>query len=64
MHRGLPWVGAVSAESVSGSSGPPPARESPPHTPRRSPRTRDRRWSRSPPTRSLHTHDDDATLSI
>ena len=44
--------------------GPPPTRESPPHTPRRSPRTRDRRWLRTPPTRSLHACDDDATLSI
>ena len=42
----------------------PPTRESPPHTPRRSPRTRDRRWLRTPPTRSLHACDDDATLSI
>ena len=40
--------------------GPPPARESPPRTPR----THDRRWSRSPPTRSLHACDDDATLSM
>ena len=43
--------------------GPPPAQESP-RTPRRSPRTRDRRRSLSPPTRSLHLCDDDATLSI
>ena len=44
--------------------GPPPTRESPPRTPRRSPQTHDRRWSRSPSTRSLHAYDDDATLSI
>ena len=42
----------------------PPTRESPPHTPRRSPRTRDHLWSLSPPTRSLHAYDNDATLSI
>ena len=50
MHRGLPWAGAVSAESVSGGSGTS-AQESPPRTPRRSPR-------------SLHACNDDATLSI
>ena len=44
--------------------GPPPARESSPRTPRRSPQTRDCQWSRSPPTRSLHAYDDDATLNI
>ena len=44
--------------------GPPPARESPPRTPRRSPRTRDHLRSLSPPTRSLHACNDDATLSI
>ena len=44
-------------------SGPPPVRESSPRTPRRSPQTSDHR-SRSPPTRSLHACDDDATFSI
>ena len=43
--------------------GPPPTRESPPRTPRRSPRTRARRWSRSLPTRSIYAcDDDDATI--
>ena len=60
MHQGLPWAGAMSAESVSGGSRASSYKGSPPHTPR----TRDRRWSRSPPTRSLHACDDDATLSI
>ena len=63
MHRGLPWAGTVSAASVVSGSKLPPSRGSP-RTPRRSSRTRDRRWSLSPPTRSLHACDDDATLSI
>ena len=46
------------------ASGPPPTQESPPRTPRKSSQTRDRRWSRSSPTRSLHACDHDATLSI
>ena len=42
--------------------GPPPTRESPPRTPRRSPRIHARRWSQSSPTRSLYACDDnDAT---
>ena len=61
MHRGLPWAGAVSAESVSGGSGTS-AQESPPRTPRRFPRTHARRWSQSPPTRSLYACDDDAII--
>ena len=44
--------------------GPPPTRGSPPRTLQLPPRTHDLRWSRSPPTRSLHACDDDATLSI
>ena len=44
--------------------GPPPTRGSPPRTPRSPPHTRDRRWSRSPPTHSLHACNGDATLSI
>ena len=43
---------------------PPTARESSPRTPQRYPRTRDRLWSLSSPTRSLHAYNDDATLSI
>ena len=39
--------------------GPYPTQESPPRTPRRSPQTRARRRSRSPPTRSLYARDDD-----
>ena len=64
MHRGLPWAGVVSAESVSGGSGTSSYTESPSYTPRRPSQTRDRRWSRSPLTRSLYACDDDATLSI
>ena len=63
MHRGLPWAGRCQLSQLVAAPGPPPARESPPRTPQRSPRTRDRRWSRSPPTRSLYAcDDDDATI--
>ena len=44
--------------------GPPPTQGPPPRTPRSPPRTHGLRWSQSPPTRSLHACDDDATLSI
>ena len=64
MHQGLPWQARCQLIQSSVASGPPPTRESPPRTTQRSPRTHDRWWSRSPPTRSLHACDDDATVSI
>ena len=64
MHRAcLVKAGCQLCQSVV-APGPPPTQESPPHTPRSPPRTRGLRWSRSPPTRSLHACDDDTTLSI
>ena len=62
MHRGLPWIGAVSSQSVAAPR-PSPAQGSP-RTPRSPPRTRGLRWSRSPSTHSLRACNDDVTLSI
>ena len=42
----------------------PPIREPPPRTPRSPPHILALRRSRTPPTRSLHACNDDATLSI
>ena len=64
MHQGLPWQAWCQLIQSSVASGPPPTRESPPRTPRRSPQTHDRLWSLFSPTRSLHACDDGATLSI
>ena len=46
------------------ASGPPPTQGPPTHTPRSPPHTPALRRSRTPPTRSLHACNDDATLSI
>ena len=64
MHRGLPWTGGLLAMSVVGGSEASPVRRPPPHTPQSPPRTPAPRWSRTPPTCSLHACSDDATLSM
>ena len=64
MHRGLPWVGGCQQSQQLMAPGLPPAREPPPRTPRSPPLTPARPRSRTPPTRSLHACNDDATLSI
>ena len=44
--------------------GPPPIQGPPPHTPRSPLRTSALQRARTPPTRSLHACNDDATLNI